>query len=72
MEKFRIEEASRISGITPDDFIAFYMLKGYIRKEPNGFSATALGIEKGCVINEDGKALFTLEALLRIASAFAA
>ena len=42
LEKFSIEEAIRISGVNPDDFIAFYTIKGYIRKESYGYSATAL------------------------------
>ena len=73
LEKFSIEEASRISGVSADDFIAFYKLRGYIRPEPYGYSATALGIEKNCVVNDkDYRAWFTMDSIIKIASAWAA
>ena len=73
LEKFSIEEASRISGVSADDFIAFYKLKGYIRKEAYGYSATALGIEKGCVVNDKNhNALITMDGICKIASVWAA
>ena len=50
---FDLTEASRISGVKKDQFILFYTMLWYIKKESYGYSATALGIEKGCVINDD-------------------
>ena len=73
LEKFSIEEAIRISGVNQKDFTDFFLLRGYIRKESYGYSATALGIEKGCVINDDKyNALYTMEAIIRVSSAMAA
>ena len=73
LEKFSIEEASRISGVSSYDFIAFYTIKGYIKPEPYGYSATALGIEKNCVVNDkDYRAWFTMDSIIKIASAWAA
>ena len=73
LEKFSIEEASRISGVSADDFIAFYKIKGYIKPEFYGYSATALGIEKNCVVNDkDYRAWFTMDSIIKIASAWAA
>ena len=70
---FELTEASRISGVNQNDFTDFFLLRGYIRKEEYGFSATALGIERGCVVNDDkNNALFTMEAIIRVASANAA
>ena len=70
---FDLTEASRISGVRKDQFILFYTMRGYIKKESYGYSATALGIEKGCVVNDDKyNALFTMESIIRIASATAA
>lgn len=73
LEKFSIEEALRISGVSADDFITFYTIRGYIKPEPYGYSATALGIEKNCVINDNNyRAKFTLEGVKRVADAFIA
>lgn len=73
IKTFDLTEASRISGINQADFTDFYVLRGYIKKEPYGYSATALGIERGCVVNDDKyNALFTMESIIRVASAWAA
>ena len=73
IKTFDLTEASRISGVNQNDFTDFFLLRGYIRKETYGYSATALGIEKGCVVNDiKHNALFTMEAIIRIASASAA
>lgn len=70
---FDLAEAIRISGVKKDQFILFYTMRGYIKKESYGYSATALGIEKGCVINDDKyNALYTMEAIIRVSSAMAA
>ena len=69
IKTFSLTEASRISGVNPDDFIAFYLIRGYIRKESYDYSATVLGIEKGCVVNDENyNALFTTESIIRIAN----
>lgn len=69
---FKLDEASRISGVNQSDFTDFYLLRGYVKKEPYGYSATALGIEKGCVINDKNyNALITINGISKIASAFA-
>ena len=73
IKTFDLTEASRIAGVNQDDFIQFFLMRGYIRKEEYGYSATALGIEKDCVVNDDKyNALFTMEAIIRVASAQAA
>ena len=73
IKTFNLIEAARISGVNQNDFIDFFLLRGYIRKEEYGYSATALGIEKGCVVNDKKhNALFTMEAIIKIASAWAA
>ena len=73
IKTFELDEASRISGVKKDQFILFYTMRGYIKKESYGYSATALGIEKGCVINDEkNNALFTMESIIRVASAWAA
>ena len=73
MKEYKLSKASKKSGIKQDDFILFYVIRGYIRKETYGYSATALGIEKGCVVNDkNNNALFTTESIIRISDAFAA
>ena len=72
-EKFSIEEACRISGVNTDYFIQFFLIRGYIKPEPYGYSATMLGLEKGCVVNDKRfNAWFTTESIVKVASAFAA
>ena len=72
IETFELSEASRISGIKLVDFISFYRIKGYICQEEYGYSATALGIKNGCVVNDNKQnALFTMKAITKVADAFA-
>lgn len=72
-EKFSIEEACRISGVNSDYFIQFFLIRGYIKPEPYGYSATMLGIERGCVVNDKRfNAWFTTAGIIKVASAFAA
>lgn len=73
LEKFSIPEASRLSGITLDELTGFYLIRGYIRKETYGYSATLLGIEKGCFVNDkDFNAMITTKGICKVTSAFAA
>lgn len=71
--KFTILEACRLSGITLDELTEFYLIRGYIRKEPYGYSATLLGVEKGCFVNDkDFNARITTKGICKVASVFAA
>ena len=68
-KNFELAEVSRISGVRLDEFIQFFTIRGYICKESYGYSATALGIERGCVVNDDKyNALFTMKAIIRVAN----
>ena len=72
-KKYNIYESAKIIGISTDDFTEFYLLRQYIRKEPYGYSATVLGIEKGCFVNDKNyNALVTEKGINRIAKIFAA
>lgn len=73
IKTFDLTEASRISGISQNDITDFYLIRGYIRKEPYGYSATLLGIEKGCFVNDkDLNAMITTKGICKVTSAFAA
>ena len=73
IKTFDLTEAFRISGVNPDDFIAFYLIRGYIRKESYGYSATVLGIEKGCFVNDNNcNALMTIKGICKVGLAFSA
>ncbi len=73
IKTFELFEASRISGISQNDITDFFLMRGYIRKESYGYSATALGVEKGCVVNDKNhNALITMDGICKIASAWAA
>ena len=72
-EKYNLCESAKIIGISTDDFTEFYLLRQYIRKEPYGYSATELGIEKGCFVNDKNcNAFATEKAVCRVAKVFAA
>ena len=72
LKTFSAAEAAKLSGVKEDFFIDFYVYRGHIMKEPYGYSATALGIEKYTVVNDDKcNALFTVRAIIRIANACA-
>lgn len=73
MKTYEIDEASRIAGVDKNEMVEFFKLRGYIRPESYGYSATALGIEKNCCINDkDYNALITVDGICKVASAFAA
>ena len=73
VKNFELSEASSLSGITLDELTEFYLIRGYIRKETYGYSATLLGIEKGCFVNDkDFNAMITTKGICKVASVFAA
>ena len=73
VKTFDLSEASRISGVSQNDITDFFLIKKYIRKESYGYSATAPGVEKGCVVNDKNhNALITMDGICKIASAWAA
>lgn len=73
IKNFELSEASRISGVSQNDITGFFFMKKYIRKESYGYSATALGVEKGCVVNDKNhNALITMDGICKIASVGAA
>ncbi len=72
IKNFELSEASRISGVSQNDITDFFLIKKYIRKESYGYSATALGVEKGSVVNDKNhNALITMVGISKVASAFA-
>lgn len=71
-KKYTLDRVTKIIGISTDDFTEFYLLRQYIRKEPYGYSATELGIKKGCFVNDNNyNALVTEKGINRIAKIFA-
>lgn len=73
MKRFELEEAAKLSGICLEYFTLFYYIKGYIRKEPYGYSATVLGIKSNCVLNDKNyHAYFTVKSVITASNAFAA
>ena len=73
METYNIEQAAMKSRVSEKDIADFYKMRGYLKPEKDGYSATILGIEKNCVINDNNyRAKFTLEGVKRVADAFIA
>ncbi len=72
IKTFDLTEASRISGVSKNEITDFFLMRGYIRKESYGYSATALGVEKSCVVNDKNyNALITMDGICKVSSAWA-
>lgn len=73
MKTYGIDETSRIAGVDKKEMVDFFKLRGYIKPESYGYSATFLGIEKNCCVNDKNyNALITIEGICKVASAWAA
>lgn len=71
-KKHNLKRASKIIGISYDDFIGYLLIRKYIKAEKYGYYATAMGIEYGyCVNSWRRRAMITTKGISKVASAFA-
>lgn len=72
VKTFELSEASKISGVSQNDITDFFLIRGYIRKESYGYSATGCGVNSKNVVNDKNhNVLITMNGICKVASAFA-